>query len=160
MKRKNMIIVLVVIALVLVFDMLSKSFFDGKQINVLTNVFSFTSAHNEGAAWSLFDGKVNMLIVVTLLFLVAFTIFHLSSVKNNTMLGSVAFALIFGGALGNFIDRIIFGYVRDFIYVELINFPVFNIADSCLTVGVVLFAINIIFFVKTKNTKEKVNYGK
>ena len=56
--------------------------------------------------------------------------------------------LLSAGAVGNFIDRLCFGYVRDFIYFKLINFPVFNVADIYVTVSVIIFAILILFVYK------------
>ena len=53
------------------------------------------------------------------------------------------------------IDRIIFGYVRDFLYFELINFPIFNVADICLTVGVTLFAVNFLILQPKLNKGEE-----
>ena len=64
----------------------------------------------------------------------------------------IATALIFGGAVGNLVDRINFQKVRDFIYLEFIRFPVFNVADICLTVGVILLGVYVVFFAgKGKN---------
>lgn len=62
--------------------------------------------------------------------------------------------LILGGAIGNLIDRIFLGYVRDFIRMSIFSFT-FNIADACLCVGLVLIAIHIIFFDTRTNTKKK-----
>ena len=65
--------------------------------------------------------------------------------KNNTR-NHIAFGLVYGGIIGNFIDRIFIGYVRDFIDVRIINYhyPVFNIADSAIVIGIILLIIAII----------------
>lgn len=59
--------------------------------------------------------------------------------------------LLAAGAIGNFIDRVRFGYVRDFIYFKIINFPVFNVADCYVTVSVIIFIILILFVYKNED---------
>ena len=74
---------------------------------------------------------------------------------KKTILYSVSYGLILGGAIGNLIDRVFLGYVRDFIKFSFFSFN-FNIADACLTIGVILFVIYLIFFddfFKSKKTK-------
>ena len=68
--------------------------------------------------------------------------------KNKTKLVGISFALILSGAIGNFIDRLLNGYVVDMFRLDFINFPIFNVADVCLTVGVALMLIHVLFFEK------------
>ena len=70
----------------------------------------------------------------------------LTKLKDKTF--RFGLILIVAGGIGNIIDRFLLGHVRDFIYFELIDFPVFNIADSCLTIGCVLVIIYVIYYVK------------
>jgi signal peptidase II len=58
----------------------------------------------------------------------------------------ISLALIFAGALGNFIDRVALGYVRDMLYFKLIDFPVFNVADSAICIGAAILIIDVLFF--------------
>ena len=62
--------------------------------------------------------------------------------------------MVLGGTLGNMIDRIFLGYVRDFICLEFINFPVFNVADSCLVIGVILYCVYYVFLWDKKENKK------
>ena len=108
----------------------------------------FTHVHNYGAAWGVFAGQRVLLIVFTV-FVVGFMLFTAREVARKSRLSAVGFGLILGGALGNLIDRIWQGYVTDFLDLGspirfLQTFPVFNIADSALTVGVVLMMLSLI----------------
>lgn len=131
------------LALLLCFDLVSKALIYGKDILIWDGVFVIKSVANTGAAFSIFSNQTLFLILVSSLFLIGFVVFH-ARFESKTNLYRVAFALTMAGAIGNYIDRIFLGYVRDFFYVELINFPIFNIADACLTIGVGLLALFIV----------------
>ncbi len=142
---KFLVTFIVVVALVLLFDQLSKYLIGDNFYPFLEGFISIEGGHkNTGAAWSIFSGKVAWLIVLSCLFLVCFVVLN-HFIKKKNLLYYISFSMIFGGALGNLYDRIVFGYVRDFIKLDFMNFPVFNIADSFLCVGVVLYVIFIIF---------------
>lgn len=130
-------------ALLLCFDLVSKALIYGEDILIWDGVFVIKSVANTGAAFSIFSNQTLFLILVSSLFLIGFAVFH-ARFESKTNLYRVAFALTMAGAIGNYIDRIFLGYVRDFFYVELINFPIFNIADACLTIGVGLLALFIV----------------
>ena len=142
-------------ALLIILDMLTKIYLDGKNITLINGVLSFLSSHNTGAGFSILSNKTLFLIIITSVFLVIFTLFNMFEKFKLSHLYLTSIALIYAGAIGNLIDRLMFGYVRDFIYFELIDFPIFNVADICLTVGVTLYAINFLFF--NKNKKEQNN---
>ena len=139
--------------LLLVLDLVTKAVFEGKFITLIKGVFSISSTHNTGAGFSIFSNQTVFLLVITGIFLVLFSLFLFFDKDKKTKLWWICVALIYSGAIGNMIDRIMFGYVRDFLYFELINFPIFNIADICLTVGITLFAINFLFL------QPKINKG-
>jgi len=104
--------------------------------------FKFVHWGNTGAAWSMFRGNNELLAIVALLaLLVLFLSRH--RFDSGTLLGQVAFGLIFGGIVGNLLDRLRVGHVIDFLYFYLerrgggeIGFPAFNIADSAICIGV------------------------
>ena len=137
---------LVSVCSVVVLDRLTKIFFsrvlsEGESLPVIHHFFHMTLVHNTGIAFGLFkdQGMVFIIIPVIAIFLLIYNIYYY---KNNdeklSKLYIVGFSLILGGAIGNLIDRIVFGYVVDFI--DLRMWPVFNIADSAITIGAVVVA--------------------
>ncbi len=130
----------------------------GESIPVIAGFLDITSHRNAGAAWGIFQGKMLFFYVVTL-FVIGVVIYWLSKLdlKQEKLL-AIALALILGGAIGNFIDRIFYQHVIDFIDVMIFgyDFPIFNIADSALTIGVVLMGFDTILTM-IQETKEKRN---
>jgi signal peptidase II len=120
---------------------------------VIENIFHFTYVENRGAAFGIFQGQTWLTIWFTALVLLA-GIVATAAGKLDKSPYLFPFALIFGGGLGNLIDRIFRGYVVDFIHLKIINFAVFNFADICVTVGTVLFII-VLLFVDVKNRKKE-----
>ncbi len=120
---------------------------------VIDGFFKFVHWANTGAAWSLFRGNNNALALVALLALVVL-FFSRHHFDSRTMLGQIAFGLIFGGIIGNLIDRIVRGHVIDFLYFYLqqrggeIGFPAFNVADSAICTGV-----GLIFLITWRNER-------
>ena len=122
--------------------------------DIIKNVVSITPARNIGAGFSILEGHTWFLISITILFIIILAIFDIMYQKKSKLFG-VSTALVMAGAVGNLIDRILFGYVRDFIYLDFINFPVFNVADMALTFGIILLVIYIIFFATKKENDTK-----
>ena len=152
---KSYIRILSTIVLVLAVDLISKNFlFDVDYVNLIPNVISVASnGGNTGAAFGLFSGSTTALIFVSVLMVAALFVFNVF-VKNKNMFYSISFGLIVGGALGNLYDRVKLGYVRDFIYLDFApNFPIFNLADSCLCVGAAMMVVYILFMSGKKSEK-------
>lgn len=143
----------------LVGDLISKHFIDaalplGEQAKFLPGFINIVTVHNQGAAWGMFSGNQVFLIIITFLF-IAVLCWLMIAEKTTNPLFHIALGLVFAGCFGNLVDRLALGYVRDFLHFEFWEtFPVFNIADICLCVGVVLFAIYFIV-VFVKNFKKK-----
>lgn len=116
-------------------------------------LLDFTYVQNTGAAFSVFEGKLSFLTLVSIAFCIAEIVFWIKK-KNIHVLLSVAMTLMFAGALGNAIDRIVRGFVVDFIRVTFINFPVFNIADIAIVTGAALLIVYEIFFDKAEKNHE------
>lgn len=143
------------IALLLIFlDQLTKLLASGRlkgqpDYPLLPGVLEFSYLENTGAAFSSFLGKQGFLITLTacvMAFLI-FKYFHIPEGKRFFPM-KAAFVLIVSGGIGNLIDRIANGYVVDFIYFVPINFPKFNVADSYVTVGMILLCIICFFYYK------------
>jgi len=119
-------------------------------ITIIKNFFEFTYVENRGGAWGSFSGKLWLFVIITIAALgFMFYLMKDFDLKTNAFY-SIGLVLIIAGAIGNFIDRIIFKYVTDFLDFNIFgyDFPVFNVADICITVGVFMMIIKLIFFSK------------
>jgi len=117
-----------------------KTFSPGQTLPLLSGIFHFTYVTNTGAAFSLLSGKVEWLRWLSLgVSLVLITIALSGPLLN--FWEQLGYGLILGGAMGNGLDRFILGYVVDFLDFRLINFAVFNMADSFISIGIVCLLI-------------------
>lgn len=115
-----------------------------EQIPVIGDFFLITSSRNRGAAFGILQDQLWFFIIVTLI-VVGGIVWYLRKVsKEGRKLLPTALALVLGGALGNFIDRLIMGEVVDFLQFNFgsYTFPIFNIADSCIVIGVGLIILD------------------
>lgn len=110
---------------------------------VIPSILSFTYHQNTGAAWSILEGQMIFFYIVTLI-VVGVIVYYLHSYGKNDKFFAFSLSLILGGAIGNFIDRLFLQYVVDMIRLEFIDFPIFNVADMALTVGVSLMILYLI----------------
>ena len=121
----------------------------GETFGHFTPLIDFTYVQNTGAAFSILEGKMILLSVISVVFSVGVVVFWVIK-KPESKLLKLSLSLLLAGALGNAVDRIAYGFVVDFIQTTFINFPVFNIADIGVTVGAVLLAVYAIFFDETE----------
>lgn len=136
-----------VLSFVVFLDRITKSFMTnvldyGESLPVIQNVFHFTLVHNTGIAFGLFkDNGIVFFItpIVALILLFVNVYYYLNSEDSLDRVYITAFAMILGGAIGNLIDRMVFGYVIDFFDFRI--WPVFNIADCAITVGATIIAL-------------------
>ena len=140
--------------LVFVLDQASKYYFESslnlyQQIVIIPDYFSWTLAYNTGAAFSFLAGQSGWQRWLFALIAVGVSVVLVVWIKrlkpNETWL-AIALALVLGGALGNLVDRVLFGHVIDFILVHWQNrwyFPAFNLADSAITVGAIMLVIDM-----------------
>ncbi len=126
----------------------------GEDIDVIKNVISFHFSKNTGASWGLFQDRAVLLAVFTGIAMLALLVFLFLSKKESKFM-RLCLVMILGGGVGNFFDRVAFGYVRDFIYTDFIKFPTYNVADSFLTVATVLIAVYAIFIMPKEITSEQ-----
>lgn len=140
-----MIIILMILTLVV--DIVSKiivvkNVVFGEEISVIKNFLKITYVRNTGVAWSIFSDMQFMIIIISIL-IIGGIVWYMYKNKPKNRLEKVSYGFILGGALGNFIDRIIHGYVIDFIDVRIFgyNYPIFNLADTFIVVGIILLII-------------------
>ncbi len=153
-------VLLGVSATILILDQWTKhlihsSFRLGETRSVIDSIFALTYVRNKGAAFSFLDGAPDsfrepFFFIVPIVALVAIVVFF-RRLKDNEKLTIVALSLITGGAVGNVIDRVRYGFVIDFVdwhWKEVYHWPRFNIADSAIVVGVGLMFIHSLFAAK------------
>jgi len=153
-KHKRLIklvaIELFFIALLIVADLLTKVYIYGAaktaDITIIKGVLKFVAEDNTGASFGMLKDSTTALAFFSAICTVALLTFLVYTINNRNKLFRSALILIIGGAAGNLYDRFALGYVRDFVYFELINYAVFNFADSALTIGSILFLIYVIFY--------------
>ncbi|MBR4420714.1 MAG: signal peptidase II [Clostridia bacterium] len=138
---------IILFILTLALDQISKIVCDSLKtdITVIEGIFSIEIAYNRGASFSFLANKEwaqTFFIILTIVVLTAGIIFVLWKKPKGKWLNT-SIALMFSGTIGNFIDRLAFGYVRDFINVHF--FANFNIADSCLCVGAFMLIFYVLF---------------
>lgn len=120
-------------------------------LTIIKNFFSLTYAQNTGAAFSILSGNIIFLICITIMALVFIYLFLIKNEKKSFNL--YLYGILYGGIIGNLIDRIFRGYVVDYLDFNLFgyNFPIFNFADICIVVSIGL--IVILSFLEAKNGK-------
>ena len=144
LNKKKLVFISVIL---LIIDIISKrivsSFMEVKEsIEIIDNIFYLTYARNEGVAFSFLEGNRVFIIIMSLV-VIGIIIYYLRVNKIN--LGEeIGFGLVIGGALGNLIDRVMYGYVIDFIdiYIFGYDYPIFNIADIGVVIGVIVIIIS------------------
>ena len=142
MKRKPYIIAFFFFLI----DLLSKQIIvklleEGKSILVIKNFFYLTYTKNTGAAWSILENQRILLLIITVI--VLFLINRVMNKENLSKLECFSFGMIIGGIIGNLFDRVFFHYVIDFLDFKIFNYnyPVFNLADSFIVIGIIIMII-------------------
>ena len=133
--------------IVLLIDFISKrliisSLLVDESIRIIDKFFSITYVRNTGVAFSLFDGHVDLIVIINLI-IILLMFKYLSNNGINNKIEKFSYGFIFGGAVGNLIDRIIYGYVVDFLDFNLFGYsaPIFNFADTFIVIGVIMFFV-------------------
>ena len=139
---------LIIFVSVLMIDMVTKYMVQSNvayhSICVIDGFFNITYAQNTGAAWSMFAGQQMLLAGIAIVAVVAFG-FMLYKTDKEQLVTRLGYVLIMSGALGNLIDRLFYGYVRDFLDFIIFgyDYPIFNVADMALCIGVGLLILDI-----------------
>ncbi|MCI6368686.1 MAG: signal peptidase II [Limosilactobacillus reuteri] len=140
-------IAIIIILILTICDQLLKSWVAssivlGGSKQLIPGIIELTNLRNSGAAWSIFEGQQTFFTIITIIAIIVIGYFIWQYRKNIPML--IGLSLIMAGTIGNFIDRLRQGYVVDMFETTFINFPIFNIADMCLTIGVIWLIICIL----------------
>ena len=142
-KKSNIILVVILVSVLLGLDLLLKYLVSTylTTVNIINNFFSLTYVLNDGAAFSLFASRTYLLILIALLCLF-FIIYELKSNLDDRVL-SIGYSLVLAGLLGNFLDRLMDGYIIDYLSFKIFtyNFPIFNFADILIVVGIIIVII-------------------
>ena len=118
----------------------------GKKSIIIPNLISFEKVYNTGAAFGIFNDYTIIITLISIIITLAIIIYLVIPKFQKNRLELISFIFIMAGAIGNIHDRIFYSYVIDFIKLEFINFPVFNFADICINIGVLLLITNYLFF--------------
>lgn len=129
----------------------------GSTLDLIPGVFGFTYVENYGAAFGILQGQRVLFLVLTTVVALAFIYKLFISNKTLPTLPSIGLTLLLGGAVGNLIDRAMYGFVVDMFDFYLIQFAVFNVADSCVVVGVILLAVWLLFIEPKTAAEAKAN---
>lgn len=155
-KKSNIILVVILVSVLLGLDLLLKYLVSTylTTVNIINNFFSLTYVLNDGAAFSLFASRTYLLILIALICL----FFILYELKNNLddRVLSIGYSLVLAGLLGNFLDRLMDGYIIDYLSFKIFtyNFPIFNFADILIVVGIIVVIIKEIL--KERGKKNEV----
>ena len=117
----------------------------GEVHQIIPGILSFNYLQNDGAAWNILTGQMWLFYAISVI-AIAVCLYFLFNKKYKNALFDVGLALVLGGIIGNFIDRLHLKYVVDMLQLDFINFNIFNIADSAITTGVLIIFIYLIFF--------------
>lgn len=154
MKKTNILLLPLFAIIVVILDRISKYLVvehlkDIKSIPVIENVLNFTYVENRGMAFGALQNARWVFMIATSLIIVAIVILFIKHGGKSKLL-DVSLGLILGGGIGNMIDRVFLGYVIDFIDFCAFDFWtwVFNVADSAVTVGSIIFAVYLVFYDK------------
>lgn len=141
---KKKIILLLIGVVFIVIDQVAKFLFTGKSFTLITNVLNINYFQNNGILFGIFDGDLLVIMAVTAVilgFLVKVIIHYFNEKK---FIYSASLILVLAGGFSNFIDRILKGYVVDYLNITLFSFPIFSIADIIITIGVIMLFILLI----------------
>lgn len=152
---------IIIIALSVTADQLTKYFLvplipNGGSVTVIPGVFDLSYTSNPGASFGILPGFQIFFIIVTIIVLAVGGVYMVKTGRKQSLFLKICLSLIIGGAIGNFIDRVFIGQVRDFLDFSQVYFPwLFNIADACLVVGAIMLGVYVIFMYKPKGGKTK-----
>lgn len=135
-------------------DQLSKLLLYGKNFSVLGDFLWVTSSFNDGAAFGMLSGARWFFIALSVPAICGIIYCVVTKKLGKSNFFGATLGLLLGGIIGNVIDRIALAGVRDFIYLKAIDFAIFNIADACLTIGMIMLGVYILFLYKPDSSRK------
>lgn len=146
MKKIILISILTLVVDIFTKQLVINTMFEHQSISIIKDFFSITFAKNTGVAFSFLEGKIPLIIIMTSIIIILILKYIKST--NPNKYETICYGLIIGGAIGNLIDRIIYGYVIDFLDFNLLGypFPIFNLADTAIVIGI--FTLIILSFIE------------
>lgn len=153
-KRNSCILYVASVCILLALDQFTKYLAsaylkNGNSVIILKGVFQLQYLENKGAAFGLLQGQKLWFVMITFLMLALMSLVYLRApMEKKYRWIRVILSLLTAGAIGNLVDRLRLEYVVDFFYFELINFPIFNVADIYVTVGMGLLLVLVFFYYK------------
>ena len=159
MKPRYYVIYSLVIAIGIIIDQITKLIAVKllkpiDDIPILDGIFHFNYHENKGAAWGMFAEDRWVFLTISTVAIIGIGLYLFFGKATSTLMG-VSMALIVSGGIANMIDRLVLGYVVDFLYFKLINFPIFNVADSFVCVGAGLMILSLILELIDESEKVK-----
>ena len=152
MKRSKTVVFILLPVVMIIIDQLTKwltrRHFSKKpdDVALIPKVLYFRYVENRGAAWGIMQGRFQFLSVLSIVLIIGFLYALYKVPKTRRYLPLIIIMVtLTAGAVGNLIDRLVFGFVTDFIYFSPINFPVFNVADIYVTCSVIALCIAFLF---------------
>lgn len=150
--NKNLLYLIIISPIAVILDRVTKVIAEnnlvlGVRESIIDGFFYFTLLYNRGAAWSILSGNRWFLVSVSVVATIGFIFYYFKRINNSKAILLLALSLIIGGTIGNLIDRALYGQVIDFLDFILFsyNYPVFNLADTFLVIGMGLLIIAIYF---------------
>lgn len=139
--------IIIISVVVFIIDLISKVIVSNnlelyESISVIDNFFNITYTHNYGGAWSIFENSTLLITIISIIIIILL-IFYVIKNKITRKTDVIGYSLIIGGALGNLFDRIVHGYVIDFLDFNIFgyDYPIFNIADTMIVIGIFILLI-------------------
>ena len=149
--------IILISILILIIDIITKQLVinlmtEHQSMTIIKNFFSITYAKNTGVAFSFLEGKIPLIIIMTTI--IIFIILKYIKSTNPNKIESICYSLVLGVAIGNLLDRIIYGYVIDFLDFNLFgySYPIFNLADTFIVMGI--FILIILSFIESRDQNE------
>ena len=155
MNKKVFIIAIIILIIDQLSKMIANMYLVDNIVTIIPNFFKLEYALNTGAAWSILNSHQVIIIVISIILMII--LFMINKNFKSNIRNNIAFGLVFGGIWGNLVDRIRNHSVADFLSFKIFNynFPVFNIADICITIGSIILLVSLFIDYRKEKKNER-----